>query len=109
MILETINGGKDWIVQEVPYTLMQIHPVNDSVVYACGYYVILKTINARNNWTYLWSGVIDDAIFYGLWFNNVETGWFGGDRVAMRTTNGGETFIDSMYIDSELHDIHFKR
>ncbi len=107
-IIKTIDGGKNWTRYNFPYTIMQVHPVNDSVVYACGYYVILKTTNAGNKWTYLWSGVIDDAIFYGLWFNNEETGWFGGDRVAMRTTNGGETFIDSMYIDSELHDIHFK-
>ncbi|MBV6477438.1 MAG: Ycf48-like protein [Ignavibacteria bacterium] len=108
MILKTTNGGKEWIVNQVPYTLLQIHPVNDSVVYACGDYVILKTSNAGLNWITLWEDPFQSSIFNGLWFKDENTGWFCGNSFAMRTTDGGKTFIDSMNVPNTLHDIHFK-
>ncbi|MBX7043259.1 MAG: hypothetical protein K1X85_10170 [Ignavibacteria bacterium] len=49
MIIKTANGGKQWSVIEMPYTLMLIHPVNNNVIYVCGFYVILKTTNAGAN------------------------------------------------------------
>lgn len=108
MILKTTNGGKQWNVTGMPYTIMQIHPVNDSVIYACGFYVILKTTNAGANWITLWEGPFQSSIFYGLWFNDENTGWFCGNSVTMRTTDGGNTFIDSMRVPNTLQDIHFK-
>ncbi|MBS1516852.1 MAG: T9SS type A sorting domain-containing protein [Bacteroidetes bacterium] len=108
MILKSTNGGTKWYSQNFYATFNQTHPVNDSVIYACGYYVIYKSVNGGENWIALREGTDQAPILYGLWFINETTGWFCGDRVAMRTTDGGQTFIDSMFIDSQLNDVHFK-
>jgi len=108
MILKTTNSGNNWSVQNFNATFNQIHPVNDSIIYACGYYVIYKSTDGGDNWIVIREGVNQAPILYGLWFIDENTGWYCGDRSVMRTTNGGETFIDSMFIDSNLNDIHFK-
>ncbi len=109
-ILKTTNGGDKWILQSVPTTgyFRQVHPVNDSVVYVCGWYVILKTSDGGNNWNIVRVGQEQAPQLDGLWFNDENTGWFCGDRVVMRTTNGGKTFIDSARLSNSTYDIHFK-
>jgi len=47
-------------------------------------------------------------VLWGLWFNDENTGWFCGLFQAMRTIDGCKTIIDSMDIDDELKDVHFK-
>ncbi len=108
MILKTVNGGNNWTVQNFNATFNQIHPVNDRVIYACGYYVIYKSTDGGDKWYAVSEGVNQAPILYGLWFIDENTGWFCGDRSVMRTTNGGETFIDSMFMTNTCNDIHFK-
>ncbi|MGB4851919.1 MAG: YCF48-related protein [Ignavibacteria bacterium] len=109
-ILKTTNGGDKWILQSVPTIgyFRQVHPVNDSVVYVCGWYVILKTSDGGNKWNIVRVGQEQAPQLDGLWFNDENTGWFCGDRVVMRTTNGGKTFIDSARLSNSTYDIHFK-
>lgn len=110
-ILKTTNSGKEWIRHTTSTTayLTGIFPVNDSVVYACGWYCILKTNNGGDNWTIVRIGTNQVGELWCLWFLDENTGWFAGDRVLMRTIDGCSSFSDSTYIPiSVAEDIHFK-
>ncbi|MBK9333636.1 MAG: T9SS type A sorting domain-containing protein [Ignavibacteria bacterium] len=111
-IFKTTNAGMNWIEQSNPAQalLWQIHPVNENVVYAAGFCTILKTTNGGLNWIALRIGSLPciGQQFTGLWFINEYTGWIAGEYVTIRTTNGGETFIDSIAINRSMYDIHFR-
>lgn len=113
-IFKTTNAGENWIEQSNPAQalLWQIHPVNENVVYAAGYCTILKTTDGGKNWIGLRIGSpskgCSGQFYTNLWFKDENTGWFGGLQIAIRTTNGGETFIDSIAVNRSMYDIHFK-
>lgn len=113
-IFKTTNAGVNWIEQSNPAQalLWQIHPVNENVVYAAGYCTILKTTDGGMNWIGLRLGSptkgCSGQFYTNLWFKDENTGWFGGLQIAIRTTNGGETFIDSIAINRSMYDIHFR-
>ncbi|MBK7254363.1 MAG: hypothetical protein IPI04_10755 [Ignavibacteria bacterium] len=102
-IYKTTNGGNNWIEQPHPYayTIQQIFPVNDSVVYACGWWNFMKTINGGNNWTAFFAGGTGQGlpVLEALYFIDENTGWLAGNVVVMKTTNGGNSFVDSMRIE----------
>ena len=111
-IYKTTNGGINWINQpnSSTFLIQQIHPVNDSVVYAAGWWNFLKTTNGGDNWISIFSGGPGmgmpalDAIF----FINENTGWLGGQVVYLKTTDGGNSFIDSGRFEGLPMDIYFK-
>ena len=111
-IYKTTNGGINWINQpnSSTFLIQQIHPVNDSVVYAAGWWNFLKTTNGGDNWISVFSGGPGmgmpalDAIF----FINENTGWLGGQVVYLKTTDGGNSFIDSGRFEGLPMDIYFK-
>lgn len=57
----------------------------------------------------LCEGPFQSSILYGLLFGDESTGWFCGNSVTMRTSDGGKTFIDSMCVPNKQRDIHFKK
>ncbi len=111
-IYKTTNGGNNWIEQSHPYayTIQQIFPVNDSVVYACGWWNFMKTINGGNNWTAFFAGGTGQGlpVLEALYFIDENTGWLAGNVVVMKTTNGGNSFVDSMRIEVISTDMYFK-
>lgn len=113
-IFKTTNSGTNWIEQSNPAQalLWQIHPVNENVVYAAGYCTILKTTNGGEDWEGLRIGSptigCSGQFYTSLWFINENTGWFGGLQISLRTTDGGDTFIDSTNINYSMYDINFK-
>ncbi len=110
-IFKTTNAGMNWVEQSNPAQslLWQIHPVNENVVYAAGYCTILKTTNGGDNWLPLRNGSLPCAgqNYTGLWFMNEQTGWFCGLQIGLRTTDGGNTFVDSVNINYSMYDITF--
>lgn len=111
-IYKTTNGGDNWVYQPNPstYLIMQIHPVNDSVVYAAGWWNFLKTTNGGKNWSSIFSGGPGQGLptLDGLYFINENTGWMCGQVTIMKTTDGGNSFIDSGRIEGSPMDIYFK-
>jgi len=111
-IYKTTDGGENWINQPNPSTnlIMQIHPVNDSVVYAAGWWNFLKTTNGGENWISIFSGGPGMGLptLDGIFFINENTGWMCGQVTIMKTTDGGNTFIDSGRIEGLPMDIYFK-
>ena len=111
-IYKTTNGGINWINQpnSSTFLIQQIHPVNDSVVYAAGWWNFLKTTNGGENWVSIFSGGPGmgmpalDAIF----FIDENTGWLGGQVSYLKTTDGGNSFIDSGRFEGLPMDIYFK-
>jgi len=111
-IYKTTNGGNNWIEQPHPYayTIQQIFPVNDRVIYACGIWNFMKTTNAGDNWTAIFAGGAGQGLpeLEALYFIDENTGWLAGNVVVMKTTNGGNSFVDSMRIEGDVRDIYFK-
>jgi len=111
VILKTTNGGENWIQQSnsAQSGIKQIHPVNDSVVYATGWCTILKTSNGGENWIAIRNGVLPcQPILEALWFYDENIGWFCRRVQVMRTIDGCKTIIDSMRIEDDIADVHFK-
>ncbi|MDQ3022135.1 MAG: T9SS type A sorting domain-containing protein [Bacteroidota bacterium] len=114
LIYKTTNSGTNWILQPNPAQsiIFEIQSVNDSVVYAAGWCTILKTTNGGEDWIGLRAGTpkigCTGQYYRGLYFIDENTGWFCGGQTTIRTTDGGNTFIDSMGIAGSLFDIHFK-
>ena len=111
-IYKTTDGGKIWTNQPNPASslIMQIHPVNDRIVYAAGWRNFLKTTDGGENWISIFSGGPGQGLptLDGLYFINEDTGWLCGNVVVMKTTDGGNTFIDSGRVEGIPTDIYFK-
>ncbi|HQY21927.1 MAG TPA: T9SS type A sorting domain-containing protein, partial [Ignavibacteria bacterium] len=111
-IYKTTNGGINWINQPNSSTsfIQQIHPVNDSVVYAAGWWNFLKTTDGGNNWISIFSGGPGMGLptLDGIFFIDENTGWMCGQVTIMKTTDGGNSFIDSGRIEGLPMDIYFK-
>lgn len=112
-ILKTTNGGANWINQPMPATdklMTDIYPVNDSVVYAVGYFrTILKTTNGGSNWNVIENGPWGEGkSHYSCFFLNEHTGWIGSSAPATKkTTDGGQTFVE-LNVNTGPTDIFFK-
>jgi len=83
LILKTSNGGINWINQPteaIGKPLLGIHPVNENIVYATGWYnTILKTTNGGQNWISIRNGPVGQGrSFFSLFFINEQTGWVNG-------------------------------
>jgi len=111
-IYKTTNGGMNWINQpnSATFLIQQIHPVNDSVVYAAGWWNFLKTTNGGDNWISIFSGGpgMGMPALDGIFFINENTGWLCGQVVYLKTTDGGKSFIDSGRFEGLPMDIYFK-
>jgi len=111
-IYKTTNGGKNWIMQSNPAQsiIQQIHPINENFVYAAGWWTFLKTTNGGDNWISIFTGGPGSGlpVLEGLYFLNENTGWMCGTVVVMKTTDGGISFIDSMRVEADVHDIYFR-
>lgn len=112
LIYKTTDGGQSWISQPNSSTnlIMQIHPVNENVVYAAGWWNFLKTIDGGENWVSIFSGGPGMGLptLDGLFFIDENTGWMCGQVTIMKTTDGGNSFIDSGRIEGLPMDIYFK-
>ena len=111
-IYKTTDGGITWNEQFHPdgYLIQQIHPVNEKVVYAAGWWNFMKTTDGGENWFSLFDSIPSSQlpVLEGLYFINENTGWLVGNVVAMKTTNGGISFTDSMRIEEISQDVYFK-
>jgi photosystem II stability/assembly factor-like uncharacterized protein len=111
-IYKTTDGGISWNEQSHPNgsLIQQIFPLNDRVVYAAGWWTFLKTTDGGENWLSIFTGGPGQHLptLEGLFFLNENTGWLVGSVVAMKTTNGGLSFTDSMRIEADLEDVYFK-
>jgi photosystem II stability/assembly factor-like uncharacterized protein len=111
-IYKTTDGGKSWINQPNSATslIQQIHPVNDSVVYAAGWWNFLKTTDGGENWISIFAGGPGQGLpaLDALFFIDENTGWLGGSIIIMKTTDGGNSFIDSGRIETDVGDIYFR-
>ena len=112
IIYKTTNSGKNWITQPNPAQcyIVQIYPVDSNIVYAAGWFTFLKTTNGGLNWIGIFTGTFGSGlpVLNGLYFINESTGWLCGNVVVMKTTDGGNSFTDSMRIEVDAQDIYFR-
>jgi len=98
-ILRTDNGGINWnIIYIDPDTTKQfwgLFFVNQNTGFLTGSSgTIMKTTNKGNNWTVLNSTT--QTILDGIWFLNENTGYVGGANIFLKTTDGGQTWINKI-------------
>ncbi|MCI0473806.1 MAG: YCF48-related protein [Ignavibacteria bacterium] len=89
--------------------IFQIYAIDSNIVYAAGYFTILKTTNGGENWIGIMTGTYGSGLptFEGLFFINALTGWLCGSQQGRKTTNGGINF-DSFYVGVDLSDMYFR-
>ena len=114
VVIKTTNGGMNWLNVPNPSgqyggLMWSICPVDSEVVYAvAGYDFIMKSTNGGLNWNVLSGRPGSISAFKGLYFLNIDTGWFVGTYKVFRTYDGGNT-LDSFYAPwFTNYDIYFK-
>ncbi len=88
VILKTDNGGVSWTQKYFQHSLFSIHFISDSVGWAGGYHILLKTTDGGNTWQEIdVSNII--AEIYSIYFTSPDTGWVAGELTVYKTINGG--------------------
>lgn len=101
IILHTSNGGLEWELQESGTTrdLRSVHFVDSMTGWIVGYRTILHTNNGGIEWEEQTSDLPFGTTLSGVYFINPLVGWAvgydGDDGVAIRTTDGGQTWLTS--------------
>lgn len=99
-ILNTTNGGVDWIVQkEVSnFRFSDIFFINETDGWATGsnYYsqsIVFKTTNGGNNWESIPIETVKN-IFHKIYFLNDKVGWIvGNNGEILKSTDGGNNWV----------------
>jgi hypothetical protein len=100
--MRTTNGGMNWAWQKLGtvFGYEAVYFVNQNTGYAVANwwdvasYKLIKSTNAGVNWLTLAQGEGDP--YFDIFFANENTGWITGyDRLILKTTNGGSTFISN--------------
>lgn len=108
-IIKTINGGNNWILQNVVNdTITSIKFINSSTGFAAGINdFIIKTTNGGNSWFNINSNNLQNWLSAD--FFNSETGWLcGSGGKIVKTTNGGNNWnILTTGINNTLRAIKF--
>ncbi len=96
-ILKTVNGGNNWNLLYADTTLQfwSLFFVNHTTGFVSGSYgTIMRTTNKGDNWTILTTG-FQNALD-GMWFVNENTGYVGGSNIILKTTNGGQNWVNKV-------------
>lgn len=114
VVIKTTNGGINWIniVNPSPMlnpNLWSVAPIDSNIVYiSSGKDLIIKTTNGGLNWNILNFCPDCNSAMIGIYFLNIDTGWFLGTNKVFRTYNGGQT-LDSFYVPwFDNFEIYFK-
>jgi len=98
-IYKTTNGGQTWLIQKEQISLpfYDLAIIDSNNVYAAGgdtefRSLIMKTTNGGNDWITL-NSTFGKPITSISFINN-NTGYLSGEGYLIKTTNGGNTFID---------------
>lgn len=97
--VKTTNGGLTWEVMNLNtnQTLFSIKFINNTTGFICGSNIILKTVNAGNNWSLNLFDTANSIPLYDMQFTNESTGYAVGHKIfgypfgiILKTTTGGE-------------------
>ena len=97
LIYLTTNGGNNWdrIDINTVYEVSDLSFIDASTGWGTGWSLngekLVKTTNGGINWNLIWSGEIYDV--YSIFFINANTGWITGDRLILKSTNGGSNWF----------------
>jgi len=95
LVLKTIDSGNTWLEQTSPTTnaLRSVWVVDNSTVYAVGFYgTLVKTTNGTT-----WE-VEDTGVFDNLWsirFVGTDEGWIAGESGVILHTGSGPTSVSA--------------
>jgi photosystem II stability/assembly factor-like uncharacterized protein len=96
-ILKTVNGGNNWnlVYADTVKQFWSLFFVNHNTGFVSGSHgTIMKTTNKGDNWTILNS--TSQTALDGMWFVNENTGYVGGANVFLKTTDGGQTWVNKV-------------
>lgn len=101
-VLKTTDGGTTWrytglsfpITDEKDAFRILIHPTNPDILFVCAGLRIYRTLDAGDTWSSVYFG----TIMYDMEFKpgNPNFIYASGDRIILRSTNGGSSF-DTVY------------
>jgi photosystem II stability/assembly factor-like uncharacterized protein len=96
-ILRTYNGGNNWnlIYSDTLIQFWGLFFVNSNTGFAAGSSGrIMKTTNKGDNWV-IQTAPTSTALD-GIYFINENTGYIGGANVFLKTTDGGQTWVNKV-------------
>jgi photosystem II stability/assembly factor-like uncharacterized protein len=96
-ILRTFNGGNNWnlIYSDTLIQFWGLFFVNSNTGFAAGSNGrIMKTTNKGDNWVIQTSTTI--TALDGIYFLDENTGYIGGANIILKTTNGGQTWVNKV-------------
>jgi len=96
-ILKTVNGGNNWnlVYADTIKQFWCLFFVNHNTGFVSGSHgTIMKTTNKGNNWTILNSTT--QTTLDGTWIVNENTGYVGGANIFLKTTDGGQTWVNKI-------------
>ena len=92
-LLKTLNGGDDWIFQDLPTEsrINKIHFTTSRIGWGVGEDgTIIKTVDFGDTWTVL-NFEFNDIYFQSVWFNDDQNGWvIGQSGKIYKTSDGGD-------------------
>jgi photosystem II stability/assembly factor-like uncharacterized protein len=92
-IYKTYDGGNTWSPRFIAnHSIADIFFINNSVGWACGESILLKTSNSGESWQDFSSSI--NGYLKSVFFINENLGWVVGDyNTNFRTTDGGNSWI----------------
>lgn len=88
------NGGRNWFLLDLGTGTDSYWPDCQMTSSMTGWVVgpkVLKTNDGGGSWITMYP--LEDTFFRCVFFINSMTGWIGGDSYSIRTTNGGQNWI----------------
>jgi photosystem II stability/assembly factor-like uncharacterized protein len=96
-VIKTTNGGNRWFGQYTnnPNYIININFIDENTGWAIGHVgTVLKSVNGGQNWTSQNAGTVSNL--FSSSFINSSTGWISGDNGVMKTTDGGQNWIQQL-------------
>lgn len=91
---KTTNAGESWQFWEAGYELNDLQVINSSLMFAKDYNYLYKSINGGYNWTRITINYYHTVLNGFYFFNENEGLATGFPDILVRTTDGGNTWIN---------------
>lgn len=110
VLMRTTDGGQNWSTQSYPFVLRQITFPSPMVGYSVGdsanYGFMIKTTNGGESWSKIEFG--KSFALLSVAFINDTIGFIGStDSKLFKTTNGGQSFTQTVLFTNPISDITF--
>lgn len=114
-IVKTIDGGVTWSLlnSNVNFNLKKIQFVNANIGYIIGGNetgsFLLKTLNAGQTWSIINLNNPENGFPTGMFFKNENEGYITGNKMFIKTTNGGSSWVNVLTNSEEIfNDVMFR-